>query len=1012
MFSELPFAYLSSDDLISLINSNNFNQSCKSFDPFTITDDKYNVDLDITQSCLRSRFLNVPRDDYIFLDTFSSLSTDDATTTTLFTMNIRSIPTNFQAFIDLVLTNTFMNLNILGFTETRLDNDLISLYQLPGYKMFNKCRNRNGGGVAIYVSTVYNSCMLIDFTFTEPYMECLGVESILANKKYLFICIYRPPNGNVESFLNGLNNIFSIANNYNYECIYVFGDLNIDLLKQDGCVFEFVNAMYSYSFFPLITKATRVTDTSATLIDHIWVTRTENNINNYILQTDITDHFPVVSQFTSCYLHKPEPVYITKRTITQAALETFINDLSEVGWNDVFESNCPDRSYNLFFNKFNHLFQKNFPERKIRVNPKHDYSPYVTPALRNSIKERNRLERLARKWPLTYGEMYRKFRNKLTSTLRAAKNKFYKDNLKVTQGDPKLHWRSINSLLGKNSQSANQHIELNPLCSDIANEFNDHFLTNNTSESIHNKDYLQYLNNPLLFSMYLPPTNNLEILNHLRSITTNTPGYDDIPPKILSHSSTLISTPLTYIINLTLKTGIFPSKLKTAKVIPIYKKGSRSDINNYRPISILSAFSKIFEKIISIRLKNYLEKNYILTDCQHGFRASRSTESAITQFTNSVYKCLEGNYYAVGVFIDLSKAFDTINHDILYDKLYHIGIRGVPLKLLQNYLTNRTQAVYCNSKYSLTKSISIGVPQGSILGPTLFLIYINDIINSTSKFQCTLYADDINCLMKDKDIHKLHADLTSELHQINHWIKLNKLRLNVSKTKYIVFQNRSVKNHIPPVLLEGESLNCVTHTKFLGIYIDENLNWRTHIDNVCMKLSRMCGILYKIRDQLPTEALLSIYYTLCYPYFIYCVSLWACTWPSFITKLKVIQNKILRCIFYMGKFDSTSAVYSEQKLLIFSDIHKCFVLLSIFKFMKVFPGNNLFNYVDSPYATRGANLNLECPQFRTVLFKHSLFYFGPHLWNSLPVNIKNVHNVSYLQFKRKIKEHFIQSRNS
>ncbi len=159
-------------------------------------------------------------------------------------------------------------------------------------------------------------------------------------------------------------------------------------------------------------------------------------------------------------------------------------------------------------------------------------------------------------------------------------------------------------------------------------------------------------------------------------------------------------------------------------------------------------------------------------------------------------------------------------------------------------------------------------------------------------------------------------------------------------------------------MLEGESLQCVTHTKFLGIFIDENLNCRTQIDNVYMKLSRMCGILYKISEQLTAEALLSIYYTLYYPYFNYCVSVWACTWPSFVTKLKVIQNKILRCIFYMGKFDSTSAVYSEHKLLNFFDIHKCFVLLSIFKFMKNFPGNNLFTYVESPYATRGANLNL------------------------------------------------------
>lgn len=185
----------------------------------------------------------------------------------------------------------------------------------------------------------------------------------------------------------------------------------------------------------------------------------------------------------------------------------------------------------------------------------------------------------------------------------------------------------------------------------------------------------------------------------------------------------------------------------------------------------------------------------------------------------------------------------------------------MPLKILPNYLTNRKQAAYCNSKYSQTKTISTGIDTGT----NTFVMYMNDLVHSSSLFEYTLCADDISLLMKDKDVHNLHSSLTSELHTIKHWIKVNKLRLNVSKTSHIVFQNRSVNNHIPAVLLEGESLQGVTHTEFFGMSVDENLNWRTQIDNVYMTLSRACGMFYKTRDQPTTEALRSIYYTLCYP---------------------------------------------------------------------------------------------------------------------------------------------------
>lgn len=968
------------------------------------SDDKYNANLNVNHLYRQFNQVNFPRSQYIQLD---ELSLSNNNILTVLTLNIRSIPTNLQSFTDNILCNMNTQSSIIGLTEIRLCPHLASLYQLPGFSMFTSCRNTQGGGTALYVPQSFRPTALKEFSKVDVFIECIGVEATIMNKKSLFLCIYRSPSANINMFIDALTDMFALAYEKKFHGIFVFGDFNLDLFKfNDIHVQEFCNLMYSYSLSPLTTKPTRVTDTTTTLIDHIWSSQADTNTGNFIINTEISDHYPVISQFSTTVSHKPIVFY--KRIINDFTLNTFKEDLSKVNWNNVTQCSCPEESFNIFLHEFNTLYHKHFVVKKHCLNNKHIISPYITSALKKSITEKNRLARLANKWPITYRETYRRYRNNLTKTLRAAKNDYYKNKLRNKQGDPKAHWQIINNLLGR-ANNVHPTITLDPPCDNTANVFNEHFINIGNTQTDASDNYLRYLNQPPAFSMYMTPTNTNEVMNYLKELKSESPGFDEISPKVLKFTNNILTIPLTHIINLTIKQGIFPQHLKKAKVIPIFKSGNRCDINNYRPISVLPAFSKIFEKVIVARLVKYLEENQILSQYQHGFRANHSTETAILQFVNNIYKSLEDKLYVVGVFIDLSKAFDSINHNILIDKMQHIGIRGVPLQLFRSYLSNRSQSVSCNNVTSQFNSIFRGVPQGSVVGPILFLIYVNDIINASSKFKYTIYADDTNLLLTDKDITSLHSSIHTELKLINQWIKCNKLKLNVSKTNYILFQNRSIKNILPPLQLEGTTLNQVHHAKFLGVRIDENLNWKLHIDDISLRVSKVCGILYKIRHTLTTDALISIYYTLCYPHLTYCVPIWASTWPSFIKKLEVAQRKVIRCISFLGKFDSVSSQFSSMKLLNFHSIHTYFSLLLIYKMLK-FRTNNIFQFVNSSHVTRSNNVNLICPQFRTTLFKNCILYLGPKIFNALPLNLKKIVTVdNFLSYKKQIKEYLLKT---
>ena len=371
-------------------------------------------------------------------------------------------------------------------------------------------------------------------------------------------------------------------------------------------------------------------------------------------------------------------------------------------------------------------------------------------------------------------------------------------------------------------------------------------------------------------------------------------GYDEISAKIIKITAKEISKPLTHIFNLSFSFGIIPDSLKIALVTPIFKGNEQNKFENYRPISVLSCFSKLLEKLMTKRLTQFIERNKILSKHQYGFRRNRSTEHAIIDFVDKIIQAIEQGKFSVGIFLDFSKAFDTINHKILIGKLEHYGIRGVAKKLFENYLSNRKRIVKYNGVHSEEMEITSGVPQGPVLGPLLFLLYINDIQHCSELLSIILFADDTNVLYSNTCLKTLNDVVQIEMNKISNWLNVNKLSLNTSKTKFILFRSKNKQpKHSLKFQINNNFIKQVKNTTFFGIVVDEFLTWCDHIDLVSKKIIKCAAIISRIRHFTNLNSLKLIYYALVYPCLTYGNLIWGNAYKSHLQKIVNIQKKIV-----------------------------------------------------------------------------------------------------------------------
>ena len=507
----------------------------------------------------------------------------------------------------------------------------------------------------------------------------------------------------------------------------------------------------------------------------------------------------------------------------------------------------------------------------------------------------------------------------------------------------------------------------------------------------------------------------LKLLNGVK--INKATGIDKISNRILKLAAPVIYKNLTDLFNLSITSGVFPSDWKIAKVSPLFKLGDLTDANNYRPISVLPTIARVFERLIFDQLYTYVNENNFLYTYQSGFRPLHSTLTALLDITNEWCFNIDKGMVNGVLFLDLKKAFDTVDHVILLTKLRYYGVETDTVNWFTSYLQNRQQVCYANGITSSIDYITCGVPQGSILGPLLFLIYINDISKCLDYGVARLFADDTNLTFSGCSFPALQNKMSKDLKGIASWLSANRLTLNVQKTDFMVIGSRqrvaSLEEDIALSLL-GTELEKVNSVKCLGVDIDEYLTWDNHMLSIRKKVTRNLGVLRRVKPFLKTENLIVIYRSIIEPYFTYCCIVWDSISETQIANLQKLQNRAARIITGASYLQRSSDVLCELGWMTLEAMRKRQKAILMFKILNGLTPpylSQMFTHSASfhDYGLRSSRMNLALPKSRTDFYRNSFSFTGAKIWNELPNSLKE--ETSLKRFMGKLDHYYQHQQN-
>jgi hypothetical protein len=938
-------------------------------------------------------------------------------------INVRSIPKNFNEVISYIQRQSVIY-HIILLSETWLTEADGDLYQIPSYNHLDVHRViKKGGGIRLYYldEFVVNLDNTISGIFNSH--ESLFVKISKKNRFSLTLgCIYRPPSASMTNFNEYLSAVLFADGCLKGNCILI-GDFNIDLLKirQIECFRNFENIMRENGFRALINSPTRCsgqTGLPQSILDHVWV-NFYKDISAGVLDYLIADHLPIKVKINLSLQNTLRK--LSFRILSDEKFEMFEHDK----YNLFDQYNIDSDDVNLELIRFEAWTQKildrYFPIKTKFLSNKRIKMPWINNEILELINKKHKLFKSLKHYLIPYS-VYKAYSNLLRMLLDRLRKLYFKRKFESCQNNSGKVWKSINQVMGRNKkgstvkQIVNSEGQTVTEKKAIATEFNNYFnnIPSKTqaklNPALHEYDHLIQRNNRTMFMR--PAT-----LNEVVSVIGNLPNKNNslqLPLKFLKYVKYEIAVILCTLFNLCIEQGTYPDNLKIAKIIPLYKSGSHCSLTNYRPISLLPLINKIFEKLLYVRIDCFFEECNIISQNQFGFRKSRDTQRATLKLITSILPALS-NMKCVGcVFLDFSKAFDTVNHPLLLSKLERYGVRGICLDLVQSYLSNRKHYVSIDDEISESLFSTVGVPQGSCLGPLLFLIYTNDLNYLLNRVDPVLFADDTSIVYSNNDATTVGLQLNYCLYSILDWCNYNKLALNNKKSKWMFFSRRRAVN-IPVLYIDNVEIERLETFKYLGFHLDTRLCHDFHVRSLCTRLSRLSHITRRVKNYLTLEASKNLYYALVHSIVSYGLLVWGGKLMSgpLSHKLRRLQNKIIFNLFSLPheSMDDINRMYKRTGILKFHDLFHMQTCTAIYKILNENYASFLYdilveNIRDHEHNTRyRSHFLLPYPGIKNV--KTNFIYMGISLWNNLENTFKDA--ISSKELKTRLKNKFIDS---
>ena len=765
------------------------------------------------------------------------------------------------------------NFDIVAITETWLDNTIPDeVLKTSGYStIFRRDRNRHGGGTALMVSDSLVVSRLHDIEPINDEIMCFDV-TLPGSKpvKHLFLCLcYRPPDRDILEFLHSFELTIEAGQKGNFSAYVAIGDFNCrnsafwvgDTSKHEGRMLKAV--IDSYNLYQLVDFPTRFQDNSSSCLDLI-ITNRAMFIKNIIPYEPLhkCDHIPLSFEIAVQY-PKIKPFKRMVWNFNQANWNKLIVDLQNFDWNSILNLENLDEVTQLWTEKFLELAKGSVPCLEVLIRPKD--KPYMNKAIKLLIRKRNRaFHKFKGSRSQTDWEIYRNFRNLVVSEIRKSQHHYYKNISLKLQHEPtssKAWWKYVKILSGEEVIQTNC-----PLWNDgiliydqkeKADLMNDFFASITTLEDSDTFPTENIVPSPPIPELAISSDDVYKILSTL-DISKAT-GPDLIGNKFLKICALPLSPILAKLFNRSLQEAHFPDYWKLAYITPIYKKGDRNSCTNYRPVSLLCCVSKVFERLVFNHIYPFLKERQLIVPNQSGFQPGDSTVNQLVNIVHQLYKASDQGEETLAVFLDLTKAFDKVWHNGLLHKLNKYGITGIWNSWFKSYLSNRKAQVVLNGQKSKLNAVRAGVPQGSVLGPLLFLLYINDITDNLESL-AYMFADDTSLFKSGKDINILAGIISRDLVKIYNWSVYWKVGTNASKCAVMLFSRKQIPTRVPALTLGNEILHTVTQHKHLGLILSANLTWTAHINDISTTARRRLGALKTLKYRVGRKVLEHCYF--------------------------------------------------------------------------------------------------------------------------------------------------------